>query len=84
MTRKFTFRQTDQKPLGSVELDGEDISRLVRSISLDSEAGHLPEVTLDLMVVEVETVTDETRVHMAPGTAELLVRLGWSPPEEDR
>ncbi len=68
----------------TVELDGDDISRNVRAISLDIEAGQLPTVRVDLAVFELETDTGETKIHLAPGTADLLVRLGWTPPTEEK
>lgn len=81
MTRKLTFRQ-DGPVNQTVELDGEDISRYVRSFSIDAEAGHLPEISLDLLVFELEAETSDTKIHLAPETAGILVRLGWTPPRE--
>ena len=80
-TRKLTYRQSS--PVRQeVELDGKDISHLVRSVSIDAEAGHFPTVRLELAVFEMEFATGETRIHVAPGTADLLVDLGWTPPAE--
>ena len=77
--RKLKYTQTntvDQR----VELEGEDISRLVRSVSIEAEAGHLPTVTLELAVFEIETAAGDAKIHLAQGTAELLERFGWTPP----
>ncbi len=79
MTKKLIFRQTDAYKQ-SIELNGEDISRYVRSFSIDAEPGRLPEIRLDLAVFEVETDTSDAKIHLAPGTADLLVQLGWTPP----
>lgn len=76
----FAFRQS--AGLQTVELDGEDISRAVRSVGIDAEAGGLPAIRLELAVFELETAVGESEIHLAPGTEDLLKRLGWTPPEE--
>lgn len=75
---RLAFRQEGRKQV--VELDGEDISACIRSINISAEAWEAPEVSLQLAVFEIETGADESRIHIAEGTAELLQRLGWTPP----
>lgn len=77
---KLAFWQAGQRQ--TVELDGEDISRVVRSVSIDAEAGGLPTVRLELAVFELETASGETKIHLGSGTEDLLKRLGWTPPKE--
>lgn len=79
---KLIFHQGAGRYDQKVELDGADISRLVRSVSIDAEAGVIPSVRLELAVFEVESVA-EGKIHIASGTEDLLVRLGWTPPAED-
>ena len=81
-TRKLTYRQTNPVKQ-EVELDGVDISRLVRSVSIEAEAAHVPTVTLELAVFEMHSEIAAARIYVAPGTAELLVELGWTPPAEE-
>ena len=67
----------------TVELDGEDISNSVTSLSLDMEAGNLPRVQLDLAVFELETQAGDAQIQIAAGVEDLLKRFGWTPPTEE-
>lgn len=78
---KLTFHQGPGRYDQKVTLDGEDISHLVRAISIDTAAGDPSSVTLELAVSEIETAA-ETKIRIAAGTEDLLVRLGWTPPVE--
>lgn len=78
--KQFTYRQDGLQQF--VELDGEDISRLVRSVSFDVGVHEIPAVRLELAVFEFESVSGQTEIHIADGTADLLKKLGWTPPEE--
>lgn len=80
---KLIFHQGVGRSDQVVTLDGDDISRLVRSVSIDAEAGHIPSVRLELAVFEIESAAEGTKVHIASGTEDLLVRLGWTPPAEE-
>lgn len=67
----------------SVELDGVDISRVVRSTEISGGAGELPQLTLTLNI-EGSITTELTGgvVNLSPETEALLTQLGWKPPEE--
>ncbi|MFD3777343.1 hypothetical protein [Streptomyces sp. NPDC058612] len=65
---------------GTVELDGQDVSHLVRGFELTQEVGHRPQLTLDLSVHQVITHGRAT-ILMAEETKDLLVSFGWVPPE---
>lgn len=66
---------------GRVELDGQDISNAVRGLYVDMRAGHVPQVTLDLVVIDVtELGAERAQVLIDPSTRELLRAAGWMPP----
>lgn len=68
---------------GTVELDGEDISNTVRGLDIQLRVGDIPKVTLDVVVVDLSNETDGAAALIRPETRDLLVKLGWTPPEED-
>ena len=81
MGKRLKFTQEGRKQ--TVELDGEDISSAIRSMTLDVEAAQPPTVHLNLVVFEIETDLGETRIHITDSTVDLLKRLGWTPPAEE-
>lgn len=66
--------------LGTVELDGQDVSAAVDGVELRSHVGQLTEATLHLPVVELDAEAD-VRLLMPDATRALLVAAGWTPPE---
>jgi hypothetical protein len=77
----FAFEQDGI--VGRVSIDGHDISKAVRSIRFDGDAGARPCVTLNLFIHDVTTVSSQdTEVLIPDSTAEALVALGWTPPAE--
>lgn len=66
----------------SVEVDGRDISALVRGVSLAARAGEITTVQLDLGPVTVH-VAGEARVAVSGPTRDFLLTLGWTPPAVD-
>ena len=68
---------------GGVELDGEDISKTVRGLDFSMQVGSLPEITLDLVVVELEADAGKVRVHITPDVRDLLIAAGWKSPKGD-
>jgi hypothetical protein len=66
-----------------VELDGHDIANSVLGVTVAFKGGEMPAATLDLVLDEIPTDTDEVRVHLPDETRDLLVRLGWTPPAEE-
>lgn len=67
-----------------IEVDGQDISSGVRAATLWLHPGELPELDLELHVVEVQRIDSaEAKVVVPDATREALVKLGWTPPPED-
>lgn len=67
----------------TVEIDGHDLANGIRSLRLDADAGSLPELHIDLAVIDVtEVESEQTRVVVPEATAEALRALGWTPPEQ--
>ncbi|MFM9634759.1 hypothetical protein ACKI10_45340 [Streptomyces galilaeus] len=64
-----------------VEIDGQDVSSVVRGFTLDGKVGNRHELVLDLLV-DVGEVSGKAHVHIPPATAALLVDLGWTPPDD--
>ena len=80
--RKASIKLTPGCDPGSqIVVDGVDITAGVRAFSLTAAAGDVPELNLDMAVVEVE-VDGEVRVELTDGTREALLALGWTPPQE--
>lgn len=69
---------------GSVRLDGHDISHALRGLRLNMMVGELniAELDVDVVAVELTSVDAEVKAHIPADTHDLLVRLGWTPPEE--
>ena len=66
--------------LGSLIVDGCDISAEVGGIELRSKPGREPELLLRLPGVEIAA---EARTSVAASTAAALRTLGWIPPSSD-
>lgn len=64
---------------GLIAVDGKDLSRAVRSFTVECEAGFVPTLRLELLVHDVSTAA-EANVYIPEDTAAALVALGWSPP----
>ena len=67
-----------------VELDGEDISNAVKSIDFTMDAARPADINLHLAVFEMEIDADESTVHIADATRDLLIWAGWRPPKDGR
>lgn len=73
-----------EKGLGHrVELDGHDIAHLILGLTIAIKGGEMSTATLNLVLDEIPTETDDVRVHLPQETRDLLVRLGWTPPAEE-
>jgi hypothetical protein len=67
----------------AVRLDGQDIINAVRGLKLALGVGQLPELELDVVIRDaVELELQDVQVYLPNSTRELLVRLGWTPPDE--
>lgn len=67
---------------GTVVLDGEDVSDGIQGLTLEARVGEVTRVTLDIPVVVTSEVEDNVEVFMPDATRALLIKLGWTPPEE--
>lgn len=65
--------------VGSLALDGVDVSNGVRGYQLSATAGRLPLLTLDPLVTEA-VIDGEMKVFVSPAASDVLCRLGWTPP----
>ena len=61
-----------------VTLDGKVLPG-VRSADVSTDVGYIPTVTVELTAREV-IVDGELRVELGAATAEVLEKLGWTPP----
>lgn len=67
----------------SVEINGVDISRCVRTVTVSGGAGTVPQLTLTLNVEhKITTDCSGVEMYLSPATAALLAQLGWKSPEE--
>lgn len=69
-------------PASTVQLDGVDISNALRGLRLNMAVGDVASAELDVMVVETTAVDIEATAHIPPEARDLLIRLGWTPPED--
>ncbi len=67
----------------NAELDGVDISNSILGLTVTFKGGEMPAATLDVVLDEIPTETDEVCVRLPQDTRDLLVRLGWTPPAEE-
>lgn len=66
------------------EVDGHDITHAVHKAALWLEPGCLPELEVELHLLESRRLEAEDAVVSVPAaTREALVALGWTPPGEE-
>lgn len=79
-----SFKITQPAPNGdhaSVVIDGIEVNRSIRSLSVNMEPDSLPRVTVDLLVHEVfEIGAKDGILVIDSSTADLLERHGWTAP----
>ncbi|MGW1221317.1 hypothetical protein ACWD6O_34635 [Streptomyces californicus] len=66
---------------GTVLLDGQDVSRCVRSLTLTGDVRTGTALELGLVLEEVQH-DGQTQVYLPARVAELLTTLGWTPPAD--
>jgi len=67
----------------SIEINGTDVSRAVRGLTLTMKVGRLPTVVLEVPVLQgLSAEAGEVDVRIPDETRELLLKLGWTAPEE--
>lgn len=81
-TKARSMRITTQGFRGAVEVDGVDLSDGIRGLTVRLGAGQLPQVELDLIIVDLELEGDDSRLIIPEATRAALIALGWTAPEE--
>lgn len=79
----MTHVEIELKPhgLAAIKLNGFDISNGIRGYQLNHDAaGHTPLLYLDPLIVDQGSVRGDMKVYVSPAAADLLCRLGWTPP----
>ncbi|MER6942506.1 hypothetical protein ABT294_00660 [Nonomuraea sp. NPDC000554] len=67
-----------------LHVDGQDLSRGVRSLQMSLDPGDAPRIELEMGIVEVEQMEFETpHLYISDATRDALVALGWTPPAVD-
>lgn len=66
----------------SIAINGQDVTRLLRGVTLQSVVGKPTRIVIDLLPAIVRTKV-EGHVAIDSASYELLVELGWTPPAED-
>lgn len=84
---KLTIKPTNPKnPLSSysIALDDQEIATALTGLTLNFAPGQPPRAVLDIAALRDDAeVTDvESTVVLPPATHDLLVKLGWTPPQE--
>lgn len=81
---KFAMRSSGTGHSATVELDGVDVSAGVCAVDIHAEASaEVPRVVLHIAALASDIET-EAKVRLAPGTDDLLIQLGWTPPSEEK
>ncbi|MFZ3473098.1 hypothetical protein ACODT3_10810 [Streptomyces sp. 4.24] len=66
-----------------VELDGQDISCSLSGLAFSIDLDDRPRAVLDVVLKDLSTSVENPKVVVPDATRELLIRLGWTPPEGD-
>lgn len=85
MTEHHAFRFSNvgmTKGRALVELDGQDISDVVKGMAVDAGSRETPRVMVELMAPEQDITVEETEIQLPAKMTDLLLRLGWLPPEQ--
>jgi hypothetical protein len=68
---------------GLVEVNGVDVTRGVTGASMELAPNKPTRVWLSMAVVDGAQFSGSAHVGVATPTAELLIKLGWTPPTEE-
>lgn len=66
----------------SIKIDGVNVADAVRGVAVNLGPDQLPEVVLDLVVVDVSLDLDHTQLFIPASTRHLLIEMGWTPPRK--
>lgn len=84
MSTRLVRISSDGRGAGVVEVDGHDISKAVRSVIIELEAGNRPRVELDVAAFFVDVFElEDPRILISGDVSAALVRLGWTPPADE-
>lgn len=77
-----TFEAVVESPSkGTVKVNGQDLSTVIRGFDFSAEVGELPRVVLDLAVHDASRIeAQNVEVIMTTRVHDLLVAAGWTPP----
>lgn len=68
---------------GRVVLDDADVSAAVRGLTIRAEVGRIPQIELDLSVIDVTGLgVAQAEILIPDATREALIALGWTPPAD--
>jgi hypothetical protein len=70
----------DNPKEASILLDGVNVADAVRGVKINLEAGCIPQIELDLVVVDVSADLAHPQILVPASTRHLLIELGWTPP----
>jgi hypothetical protein len=81
----MNLRISPGKQFGTYRIlvDEEDISEGVTDLNIGLEANQLPQVTLTLDIINLDSTLEGVDVIIPDATAVALKALGWTPPKED-
>lgn len=79
MVRRIEIYQ--EKPWdASIKLDGVNVADSVQGVNVRLHVSELPQVELDLAIIDVSLNLGQPQVMIPASTRHLLIELGWTPP----
>jgi hypothetical protein len=70
----------DKPGQASILLDGVNVADSIRGVRVVMSAGDLPQVELDLAIIDVSLNLGQPQIMIPASTRHLLIELGWTPP----
>jgi len=64
----------------SIKLDGVNVADSVTGVKVNMGVDQLPEIELDLVVIDVSLDLGHPQILIPASTRHLLIELGWTPP----
>lgn len=79
---KGELRLTSNGARHSVHLDGVDIGGALTGLTVRIDAGDGPLAVLDVRASELSADLGDAHLHLPDATRDLLIRFGWTPPQD--
>lgn len=82
---RIALHRAGDHTIGEVEIDGHRIESGVKALTLTAGANQAPRLELNAAIAEFDEVEVElrgVRYGMTKYTREVLISLGWTPPED--